>query len=155
MITEPLTVAGPPPSPHFERPKVALWHLRTWARVIVKDRPGNRRRITCSNPKKSKSQGRTAHQEENSANTALVSKHLHFTDDLPQHFKLPDRSLHPASACIGNAPYRQRPPTSTDETCWNHIIVDVCIEGTRWKSKKIWPKLDFHMNLCKLLLGAC
>ena len=56
-------------------------------------------------------------QEEDSISTALVSKNLHFSDYVPQHFKQPDRSLRPASACMGNS-HRQQSPTSTDETSW-------------------------------------
>jgi len=70
----------------------------------------------CSNPKKSRNSStseiprkiqrlkearKNSTSEEDSPNTALVSKNLHFTDDVPQQF---NRSLHPASACIANAP---------------------------------------------------
>ena len=51
--------------------------------------------------KKSKSQGRTALQEE-VTNIAMIRKNLPFTDDAPQHFKQPDRSLHPAIAFVAN-----------------------------------------------------
>ena len=54
--------------------------------------------------------------------------------------------------------HRQRPPTSTDETSWIHISWRMYRGNpveTNQKFKKIWPKLDYHMNLCKLLLGAC
>ena len=64
------------------------------------------------------SQGSTA--QEDSANTALVRTNLHFADNVLQHFKQPERSLHPASAW--QMLHRQRSSQSTDETSWGITI---------------------------------
>ena len=50
--------------------------------------------ILWKNPE---SQGRASLQEE-VPNIAMVRKKIPFTDDAPQHFKQPDRSLHPTVA---------------------------------------------------------
>ena len=91
---------------------------------LKKDLAGNRRRITCSNPKKikksrkngtpgspgqnSKTQRGKEEQHARGGRCQHCTSHLHFTDDVPQHFKQPDRNLHPASACIGNAHRQDR-----------------------------------------------
>ena len=89
IIKEPLTVAGPwptltPPSPHLKCPKSALQHLRTCARVIEKDLAGNRRRITCSNPKKSRKNGTPGSPGQNSK-TQRGKEEQHFGGGQCQH----------------------------------------------------------------------
>ena len=118
---------------------------------------------TCSSPKtlgKNSTPGspgknhRLKEPRKNSTSGGEQSQHCtsQQTDDVPQHFKQPDRSLHPASACIGNAPYRQRPPTSTDETRWNHIS---CIEGTRWKPIRSPRRFDQNWIITRISASCC
>ena len=75
------------------------------AEVVSPEAPSHQKEMRLGKSSELKNlEGRTSLQEKaTNIPIPMIRKNVHFADDVPQHFKQPDRSLHPTVACVTNA----------------------------------------------------
>ena len=151
--------------------KAALWHLRTWARVIEKDLPGNRRRITCSSPK---TLGKNSTPGSPGKNQRLKEPRKNSTSggEQCQHCTNQKKSSlywwcaaafflsSLTEACTLQVHASQMLDIDNDH---RHLLtkpvgitlVDACIEGTSWKPIRSPRRFDQNWIITRISASCC
>ena len=141
-----------PWSPHLERPKAALRHLRSCAPSQQKEmRLGKSSELNTSEKIRITSGGSYQHCN-GQKKIPLPMMRRSILSSLTEACTLQLHAL--------QMPDRQRRSTqSTDKASWNHIDRHWQMRALRamamnQESKKVWPELDYHTNLYKLCAGC-